>query len=345
MVNIDSYTEEKSCIYKDEEYLVRDNGAVLRKPRLGKRARKLDNKWTFGKLNKEKGYFEIEPVPVHRIVATAFHGEPATKEHVVYHIDADKQNNRPINLRWITKLEQAVLNEGTRNKFEYRTGVSIYDFLENPSKYRNAIADRNFNWMQRVTEEEARSCLNNVVEMIGQTTRSVGEINSGLAERIINSTMPTKDNNIIKSLDLDSSYGDKEEKSNFNPSIVINKQEKWRTPTDFVCCPNIAESEVTEAEAIRLYCRNLSEGAVFSRNKYGESKVIKHSCINEKTIFVITSIPSGIKPWGLTQITFENGRYMHTGQGMFWEEAGAERSFALAQGIEWHGEDSIDNYC
>jgi hypothetical protein len=29
MVDINDYREEKTCIYKDEEYLVRDNGAVF----------------------------------------------------------------------------------------------------------------------------------------------------------------------------------------------------------------------------------------------------------------------------------------------------------------------------
>ena len=41
MVDINDYREEKSCVYKDEEYLVRDNGAVLRKARLNQRVRNL----------------------------------------------------------------------------------------------------------------------------------------------------------------------------------------------------------------------------------------------------------------------------------------------------------------
>lgn len=38
---------------------------------------------------------EIASVRVHRIVATAFHGNPPTKEYVVDHIDTNRQNNRP----------------------------------------------------------------------------------------------------------------------------------------------------------------------------------------------------------------------------------------------------------
>ena len=55
MVDINNYQEEKSCVYKDEEYLVRDNGSVLRKARPSQRARKLDNEWTFGKINSKNG--------------------------------------------------------------------------------------------------------------------------------------------------------------------------------------------------------------------------------------------------------------------------------------------------
>ena len=162
MVDINDYREEKACAYKDEEYLVRDNGAVLRKKRPNQRVRKLDNEWTFGKLNSKTGYLEIASVRVHRIVALAFHGEPPTKEHIVDHIDTNRQNNRPSNLRWITRLENVVLNKVTRKRIEYRTGVSIYEFLENPSKYRDAFDNPDFSWMRRVTEEEAKACLENV---------------------------------------------------------------------------------------------------------------------------------------------------------------------------------------
>ena len=62
MININDYREEKSCVYKDEEYLVRDNGAILRKARLHQKIRPLDNQWTFGKLNTKTGYLEIASI-------------------------------------------------------------------------------------------------------------------------------------------------------------------------------------------------------------------------------------------------------------------------------------------
>ena len=105
-----TYNGIQECHYKNEQYSVRDNGAVLRYQLDGKRQRPTDNNWTFGKLNIKTGYLEIASVRIHRIVATAFHGEAPTKEHVVDHIDTNKQNNQPDNLRWLTRLENILLN-------------------------------------------------------------------------------------------------------------------------------------------------------------------------------------------------------------------------------------------
>lgn len=45
MVDIDDYIEIKECVYKDEHYSVRDNGAIMRHARDGMRKRKLDEKY------------------------------------------------------------------------------------------------------------------------------------------------------------------------------------------------------------------------------------------------------------------------------------------------------------
>jgi hypothetical protein len=161
MVDINDFEQEKTCTYKDEIYSVRDNGAIMRHIREGKPKRKNDNLWTFGKPNLISGYLEFAGERVHRIVAYAFLGDPPTDQHVVDHIDTNRQNNRPENLRWLTKLENVLLNEITRKKIEYICG-SIEAFLQNPSLLRgHESEDPNFSWMRTVTKEEAENTLRN----------------------------------------------------------------------------------------------------------------------------------------------------------------------------------------
>lgn len=156
-VGIDDYSEEKQCTYMEERYSVRDNGAVIRHPREGKRKRSADSNWTFGKGNASNPYLHISGVQVHRIVATAFHGEPDHSNYVVDHIDTNCQNNRPENLRWLTRLENVLKNPVTRRKVEFLCG-SIEAFLDNPSLLRDAAGNPNFEWMRAVTREEAENC-------------------------------------------------------------------------------------------------------------------------------------------------------------------------------------------
>ena len=131
------FSQELECAYEGELFSVRDNGAILKHPKMGKQPRPTDNQWTFGKLNSKKGYLEFATFHVHRIVATAFHGEPPTKEHVVDHIDTNRQNNRPENLRWLTRLENILNNPITIKRIESALNCSIEEFLADPSKFRD----------------------------------------------------------------------------------------------------------------------------------------------------------------------------------------------------------------
>ena len=325
MVDINDYKEEKSCVYKGETYLVRDNGAVLRKSRLNQRRRKIDDEWTFGKLNASTGYLEIASVRIHRIVATAFYGEPPTPEHIVDHIDTNQQNNRPSNLRWLTRLENVVLNDTTRKRIEYRIGASIYDFLENPAQYRDAFDNPNFSWMRTVTEEEAQTCLQNVKRW---STRESKAPTSGvkLGEWIYQPQTDVFSQTESASLVVDS-------------LSLLAKQKDWRTPTAFVCCP-----KQIEENPIQSYMERLSEDAVFATNQYGESRVVKYTLLDDRAILLIVDGATSSKPFGLVKITYEDGYYLHTSLGTFLTPEGADKRFTLAQGLEWTGGDSIDDY-
>jgi hypothetical protein len=162
---INDYNEIKECVYKNEHYSVRDNGAIMRHPREGKKVRKDDSFWTFGIKNWQTGYMHFGNISGHRvhiIVATAFLGAKDSNTYVVDHIDTNRSNNRIENLRWFTRLENALNNEITRNKIIYICG-SIEAFIQDPSILRARIAGSpSLEWMRTVTPEEATIAFENI---------------------------------------------------------------------------------------------------------------------------------------------------------------------------------------
>lgn len=179
MIDISDYKRETVCCYKGETYKVRDNGAVMRMSKGSVRPRPLDDVWTFGTPGKN-GYMTINAEFVHRIVATAFIGDAPTPQHIVDHIDTNRQNNRPENLRWLTKLQNVLLNPITRGKIEFLCG-SVENFLRNPSMLKGyEYQDKNFEWMRAVTKEEAENTLRNWETLLKSpkkfsSTGSIGE--------------------------------------------------------------------------------------------------------------------------------------------------------------------------
>ncbi len=321
------FNREIDCRYKDELYSVRDNGAVLRHARPGKRLRPNDNHWTFGNPNDNTGYMDITYVTVHRIVATAFHGEPPTKGHVVDHIDTNKRNNRPDNLRWVTRLENILLNPITAMRIAKICG-SIEAFLANPSKFSDKFPDPNFVWMGTVSAEEAQKSLD---RMLAWAQNEHHAPDNFLEEWIVNRNIPRiEEMETIREV----------------PDIVMAKtpnaaQREWRTPSEFPCCPvNYT------GDPIQSYAEQLKTGTVFCRNDIYLSYVLKSAISDEgKSLIVLTENKEEIKPWGVAKITYENDLFVHTSLHKYFSPEGAEKYFTLAQGLEWTGEDSIDDYC
>lgn len=324
------FCQETECIYKEEKYSVRDNGAVLRHPREGKRPRPIDNQWTFGKPN-DNNYLTIASEMIHRIVATAFHGEPPTKQHIVDHIDTNRHNNRPENLRWFTKLENVLNNPITRNKIELICGCSAEEFLANPEKYREKfMQDSSFGWMRTVSAEEGAECLKNRLAWAMNDKMPSG---GSIGEWIFNSQSQSQD-----------SESEKHQEADITESLTLNAvQRNWKTPTEFLCTPQ----EIGE-NPLATYSENIKEGGVFCRNQYDISIVLKSAFSKDRqSIYVMTEsskVEEAIKPYALAKITYENGLFVHTGHTFFSKE-GAEKQFTLAQGLEWTGGDSIDDYC
>ena len=237
MVSVDEYNETKDCIYKDEHYSVRDNGAVMRHPREGKRLRKDDNVWTFGKPNEKTGYMEIAGQRVHRIVAFAFLGDPPTEQHVVDHIDTNRRNNRPENLRWLTRLENALNNPITRARIENLCG-SIEVFLADPSVLRgHEKIDPNFNWMRTVSPEEARVSLERLTNWAKEHPKPQGgSIGEWVFQEQKQGSRPYIPLHYQQPEPVELEPADMRpiETKSLTPNAI---QLDWKHPVEFPCCP------------------------------------------------------------------------------------------------------------
>lgn len=330
MVTVNNFEEEYECIYKNERYSVRDNGAVLRYPINGKRPRPTDNNWTFGKLNKKSGYLEIASVRVHRIVASAFHGEPPTKEHVVDHIDTNKQNNRPENLRWVTRLENILLNPITAKRIAFICG-SVEAFLDNPLDFRDKFQNPDYKWMTTVSQEEAQLSKERLLAWAESDKPSNG---GSLGEWIFKRSVPNQ---------FEEHFDEIIEFINSLTPNAVQKVSNWKTPSEFPCCP----TEITN-KPITDYSENLKVGDIFSRNQYTNS-IIEHFAISNDKDKLWIMCKSGeenpIKPYSLAEITFQNNVFVHTSLGTFFEKQGAEKQFTILQGLEWLGGETFDDYC
>jgi len=328
--NLHDFHREVACIYDEERYSVRDNGAVLRHSRIGKRLRPADDQWTFGKPNSQNGYMYIGSVRIHRVVATAFHGEPLTQEHVVDHIDTNRRNNRPDNLRWLTRLENALLNPITVKRIELSCG-SIEAFLKDPSKLRQGRLNPNFEWMRTVSLQEAQACLERMHLWVKCYKPSSGR--GSLGEWVFKPSFTKKPF---------------PETLRNGSDLVMAKtrgaaQREWRIPTEFPCCPQEAKEE-----PIAAYAAKLTAGAIFSSNHLSTSMVLGAAVDNDgQTVCVICERPEtgAVKPWSVARVTFEDGLYVHTSIGTFFTKEGAEKAFCLAFGFEWTGGDTFDDYC
>lgn len=337
MVSVNDFESVKECIYKGECYSARDNGAVMRHSRNGMRRRVYDDIWTFGTPDK-KGYMEIAGEKVHRIVAYAFHGEPPSKQHVVDHVDTNRQNNRPENLRWLTRLENILLNPVTRKKIEYRCG-SIEAFLANPELLKG-YEPEDFGWMRNVTQEEGQACLERWNILMDTTPKPRGR---KIGEWIYSKPQSTSTYSIPVSYSSRPVEEEVEELPNETKSLTANVvQVDWSTPSEFPCCP-----QEFSGNPLGEYAKNLKVGEVFCRNHIYSSLVLDSAITdNGNVLWVMTkSAKESVKPWALARVTYKDNMFVHINMGSYIKQDGAEKYFTLAQGKEWTGGDSIDDYC
>lgn len=339
------FDEEREVTFKEETYLVRDNGAVWRRSRVGARRRKLDEVWTFGVLNRSSGYLVISDHVVHRVVAAAFHGNPPSTGHVVDHIDTNRHNNRAENLRWVTRLENILLNPITRARIEFAYG-SLEAFFENPGAH--AVA--NWEWMRTVTKEEAVQSLARLRKWAEEgrapTSGALGDWlfaprrtePKSFEAKLRPPAVTRSARGHLDSAQQSGGEAQPTDTSSLTPGAF---QRNWRTPTEFPLCP-----ATLDAGALDSYLTKLQPGVVFARNRYGASYVAEAAKTLDGALSVVCTTASGVKGWTVAKVYTEDGRTIHESGGTFFTREGAMKHHWRASGVVFDEAlyESIDDY-
>jgi hypothetical protein len=260
---------------------------------------------------------------VHRIVAAAFHGEPPSSSYVVDHIDTNRRNNRSENLRWVTRLENILLNPITAKRIEFLYG-SIEEFLADPRKPKNGPLTPDFDWMRTVSPAEAEYSRERMLAWAQADQSTSG---GRLGEWIFGRGEPPP--------------------REPSPQLIASKtpgavQRNWKVPAVFPLCP-----DTMDVTPLSTYFGRLNKGAVAVISPWGETTVGEVVMADGgHAIYLLGEQgDDAIKPWSLARINFEDGRFVHESHGSFFEREGAEKAFTLAQGLKWEGGEVFDDYC
>lgn len=351
---IEVFEEERVCIYKGRRYFVRDNGAIYRQCQDDGKTRKWDEEWTFGRFDPKTGYMFIGQERVHRIVCTAFHGEPVGDRNVVDHIDTNRCNNRPENLRWVTKLENTLNNPITRAKVELICG-SIEAFLKNPSLlYGHESEDPNFIWMRAVTEEEGQRSLKRWNEWASKPVEERKPSGGRIGEWIYEEdrlAIPASNRHryagpyrswaehkaVVEEMNRQQEALALDLKDSLTPGA---KQQEWKTPTEFPQIPKtISDTPLLD------YLARLSKGTIYSRNCWGDSPVYDAAMAEDGSHLAVVTEMTGASNYALSEVTFTDGCFIHKSIRTFFSEEGAQKYFAESLGREWTGGDVLEDYC
>ena len=330
-----TYKEVRECDYKGEHYSVRDNGAIMRHPKPGKKVRRLDNIWTFGQRDAKTAYMIWGTHRVHIIVAKAFLGEHDSKVYVVDHIDTNRCNNRVENLRWFTRLENALNNPITRKRIEWLCGGDIQKFIDDPTCLRvEGSQAQDLSWMRTVTPEEAKTAFENLTAWASYKPRPITDNTRAVR------TMSPKDPEWMFRVPT----------MKPEPEILVQAQspasavqKNWKTPSTFPCCP-----DVVSLESLHEYAERLKSGVKFSENQFGTTIVDEAELTQDGMALVVrgSNTRNEIKGGGvLTRVYIEDEKFVHESKGSFVTEDGAKKYYALELGREWTGGEVLDDFC
>ena len=295
----------------------------------------------------------IAGVRIHQIVATAFHGTPEHSTMVVDHIDTNRCNNRPENLRWLTRLENALNNPYTRKKIIFLCG-SLEAFINDPSILRQSASEPNISWMRTVSK--CRKHLDRWLQEDSKVKQFVGD-RKGIGEWIYEDNYSvgfkrteglnwiTKESNKSYAQQMAEIEAENirihEEQLALKDSLTPGaKQLHWKTPTEFPLCPRVlSDSPMQE------YLTNLVKEKTFCQNSLYHSEVIKAELSIDKSHIAVLTTASGVTHFALTEIRYEDGFFIHESIRTFFSEEGAEKYYILSLGKEWTGGDVLEDFC
>ncbi len=125
-------------------------------------------------------------------------------------------------------------------------------------------------------------------------------------------------------------------------------QIKWKTPTDFMCCPTSIEGDPIQDYYDRLVIGKDYNSTTFYGGDVSVQQVLDKAYIKEDNTIIVLSInasPGCIKPYALSKIYYFDGKFIHESLSTFFEEDGGRKYFILHQGLEWTRGDVFDDFC
>jgi hypothetical protein len=220
-------------------------------------------------------------------------------------------------------LENILLNPATHKKILAAYG-SIEAFFANPQEPEIPRFLGQYDWMRAVSREEALASRKRMEKWASSDKRLRG---GSFGEWLFATE------NQVSERELEA-----QDVGSLTTGAI---QRRWKTPCEFPACPDEAKDD-----ALLEYKKQLTSGAVFSRNEYRDSRTVSAEISQaDSALIVLCDLgPDSVKPWANSRVTIENGKFCHENLGSCFTLEGARKRHCLALGIPWDGGDSIDDY-
>lgn len=222
--------------------------------------------------------------------------------------------------------------------------------------YGHESVNPNFTWMRAVTKEEAQRSLKRWSEWAAKPMEERMPKGEGVGEWLYQEEKPvlvidSKPQYVgpynswaeHKAAIENESKRLYEEQYGLKDSLTLGaKQLQWKTPTEFLLCPQDGQEQTLQA-----YLSNLTKGKLFTRNQFGDGGYVIEADYNavEDALYVLTDGSNPVKPYALCRITFQDGCFIHENRGSFFHDDGGQKYFTIAMGREWTGGDVFDDLC